>query len=189
MAPALAESTTPLEIQLGLLAPDSTALKETPVRLVLANAPGWQNPESGVRLRTDEKGIARWSTRGLIDRRHRKLPSNFFTQLAAPTQETFHFSVAAQLSYLGKEWLLVTELDCFADGTSAQLDGVRLYGQDSAGAFTVPVNQDARGWHFPGLALPATTPGFQVARLGAVPSGSGWSVEWVLRRLPEPIVR
>ncbi|MBK9442201.1 MAG: hypothetical protein IPN53_13210 [Comamonadaceae bacterium] len=178
-----------LDVQLTLLDTDSSPIAGAPVRLVLANAPGWQDAGSGIKLKTDGHGMARWLTPGPVDRRQRKLTTNFFTQLVSPTQETFHFSVAAQLSYLGREWLLVTDVDYFANGTSAQRDGIRLYGVDAKGAFSVPVRRDGNGWHFPGLAWPVNSPGFHVTKLSATPRGTGWSVDWVLRRLPEPIAQ
>lgn len=188
-APALADVTTTLQVHLKLVTADSAPLVGVPVRLVLANGADWQGALAGERLVSDEKGEIHWSTRGTVEHRQRKLPSNFFSQLVSSAQETVHFSVAAQLPFLGREWLFVTSVDYFASGASVQFDGIRLYGMDGAGAFNVAVTRDAAGWHFPGVAWPVSDPGYQVASLSVAPSGAGWTVALTMRRLPEPVVR
>lgn len=186
---ARAETTTAIDVQLTLLAADGGPLAGSPLRLVLANSPGWQDALAGTRLACDEHGIVRWSTRGPVEHRQHKLPTNFFTQLVSPAQKTDHFAIAAQLPFLGRDWLFVAGVDHFANGTSAQVDGLRVYGADAAGTYSVAVQRDNAGWHFPGVAWPVSDPGYQVANLSAAPTAGGWSLALTLRRLPPVVVR
>jgi hypothetical protein len=114
------------------------------------------------------------------------MPTNFFTQAVSATQETVHLAIAVQLSYLGRPWLVVSEADHFANGTTAQLDGVRVYGLDAEGSFTVQATVRNGSWQLPGIPWPLTTPGHLVARFAMTPAGNGWAAELVIKSLPEP---
>ena len=100
-----------------------------------------------------------------------------------------HAAIAAQLPYLQRPWLFVFECDRFPGNTTAQLDAIRMYGEDAAGEFTVQAPMKDGVWQLPGMKYSLTSPGYKVDRFWLEPAGAGWTVELVVRRLPEPVVR
>jgi hypothetical protein len=188
-SPAVPQPSVPIEVRFTLLDADGKPVAGVPVRLVLATGSGWQRADAGSQVTTNESGEIRWSTRGLPEARRRKMPTNFFTQSTSAPQETMHLAIGAQLSYLGRPWLVVSEGDHFANGTTAQLDGVRVYGLSADGMFSAQASVRNGVWQLPGVPSPLTTPGHQVARFAMTHAGGGWVVELTIKRLPEPVIR
>ena len=189
MRAAQADASVPIDVHLTLLNADGSPAARLPARLVWANAPDAQAAHAGLALVADDAGRITWSTHGTPERRKRKLPTNFWSQLGASARTTVHFPLAVQLPYLGRDWRFVIAVDYFDTGESVQFDGIGLFGPDTTGAFTIAVRHDDAGWHFPGLPVALATPGVRVVSLRAEPTASGWTVLLTLQRSPEPKVR
>lgn len=187
-APA-GEPLTSIEVRFKLVDAAGQPVRETPVRLTLAWGNGWQAPSSGTQVLTNAAGQATLLAWATPEPRSRKVPSNFFTQTASAPQPTVHFSIGAELTFLGRPWLVVASADRFPDGTSAQLEGMKIYGRDETGTFSLPARQLAAGWQLPGIHGMLTTPGFQVGRFTITPDAGGWIVDLWVQREGEPIAR
>jgi hypothetical protein len=189
MTSSATQPTVPIVVRLTLQDQEGKPIGAAPIRLVTTDMPDWQQPGAGAQLITDALGEARWSFPGRPAIRQRKLPTNFFTQITSRAQETTHFAIGAQLPYVGRTWLVVTAADRFPDGTVAQLDGLRVYGLDANGAYTVPATFKDGAWRLPGIAWPLTTPGAEVSRFTIAPLNGGWEIAVTIRRMAEPVVR
>lgn len=187
---AVADPSPSLQVRFQLLDANGSPLAGAPIRLTLAVGQGWQRPEAGFRTVTDNLGEVHWSTAAAPERRRRKWPTNFITQTFSAAQYTSHIAIGTELAYVARPWLVVCAADRFANGASAQLDGLRLYGRDKAGNFSVQATRQADGtWRMPGVPGAFTTPGFNVERFSLEPNADGWSVELAIQRLSEPVRR
>lgn len=178
-----------VEVRFRLQLEDGTPVAGAPVRLVMGEGPGWQAAEAGARLQTDARGEARLPVSVPLGQRRRKLPTNFFTQLASARQDTLHITVAAELPYMGRPWLYAATVDRFPNGTSVQLEGTRVFGPDPQGRFTQPGRLVEGDWVLPGVDGRLTVPGHVVRHLVLEPVPTGWRLEVVLYRQPEPVRR
>ncbi|MGH7712612.1 MAG: hypothetical protein ACREOG_15075 [Gemmatimonadaceae bacterium] len=172
---------------------DATPLSGCPVRVVVGD--GWQDCDAGKRFVTDANGEHHFITQAFIDKRSRKMPTNFMSSLVSRKQITDHLTVAAELGYLTFRWLYAVDVYRFPDGTSALLDGFSVYSADAAGRFTHRAVPNASGWRMAGLeGLVLTTPGYQPWGVTLEPSAlDPAQLEWTLRiafqRQPEPVRR
>jgi hypothetical protein len=178
-----------IQVRLELIDSGGVPMAGAPVRLVLASGPGWQQPDAGAQAVTGMAGEVHWSVAAAPERRRRKLPTNFFTQMLSAAEDTIHVAVGVELTYLGRPWLVVGAGDRFGNGTTAQLDGLKVYGRDQTGSFSLPATQSEGAWTLPGVPGTLTTPGFLVRRLAISPVERGWAVELTVQRASEPVAR
>ncbi|MEO7999028.1 MAG: hypothetical protein ABI852_16365 [Gemmatimonadaceae bacterium] len=180
-----------VDVQFSLVTPDNTPVARAPVRLVLADASGWQAANAGTQFVTDNNGRHQINGSGSYVMKQRKMPTNFWSSLTTRAESVQHFTFAAELPYVGKRWLYVVEVDHFKSGASVQMDVMRIFGADAAGNFTVPVKFTDGEYSFPGLPGKMRVPGHDVAGISVEPdaTGSRWKVKLSFRRFPEPIVR
>lgn len=184
-----AQAAQTIEVRFKVIDSGGQAIVGAPIRLVLAQGQAWHLPEAGVRAVTGSGGEVTWTVNALPERRRRKLPTNFVTQALAATEETVHLAVGVELTYLARPWLVVGAGDRFDNGTTAQLDGLKIYGRDQSGNFSLPAVQREGAWYLPGLAGALTTPGFLVRRLAIAPVERGWAMDFTLQRASEPVTR
>lgn len=192
-APATAPA--PLAVHLAIIDAENRPLPSVPVRLVFGDAPGWQSAAAGHRCTTDAHGEHRATLPAPIERRSRKMPTNFVSSLFSRAQPTDFLQVAAELDYAGARRLYVIALHHFPDGTVLQ-EGLSVYTADAAGDFTRQAEFDGREWKMADLGgLVLTTPGHAVAEATLRPApeeASGharWTLKLTLRRAAEPVRR
>lgn len=180
-----------VDVQFSLVTKDNTPVAAAPVRLVLAEVPGWQVANAGMQFVTDDKGQYQFSGTGSFKEQRRKLPTNFWTSLTSRAEVVQHFTLAAELPYLGKRWLYVADLDYFKNGSSVRMDAMRMFGVDAAGNFTVPVKFADAEYSLPGFPGKLRVPGHEVESFSVQPDATGnrWKVVLSFRRYPEPVVR
>lgn len=188
-AAVAAQESSTIEVRVKVIDSAGEAIAGAPIRLVLAQGQGWQLPEAGMRTRTGSAGEVTWTVNALPERGRRKLPTNFSTQTLSPAEDTIHLAVGVELTYLARPWLVVGAGDRFNNGTTAQLDGLKIYGRDQVGNFSLPAVQKQGAWYLPGAPGALTTPGFTVQHLAIAPAGRGWTMEFTLQRANEPVVR
>ena len=170
-----------------------------PVRLVLGDAPGWQNPQAGSRFVTGSSGEAKFSTTGLVDKRWVMIPYGM-TGLSFP-RRVDHIRIAAELenlipkpdsSYERYQWLHVMDIDCYTSSDCATSGITSVYTRDAQGRFT------RRGEYLKGdLKMPElggmllNGPGYKTSGLflQANADRSRWKVELTLQKSPPPVRR
>lgn len=184
-----------LDVLVTVLEPDKSPAVGVPLRVVLGAALTWQAADEGERLVTGDDGSARFQTRVTLDDRRHKMPTNFFTSLVASRERTRHVQVAVELEYASRAWLTAIDLDHFENGTSAQLDPMRVFGRAANGRFTddIPLRDGHRQARLPkGVVMPV--PGFDVSSATLEPDatmsgGTHWRLALTLTRWPAPVQR
>lgn len=188
-ATVAAQESKAVEVRFQVVDSAGQAIAGAPIRLVLALGQGWQVPEAGLRAVTGSAGDVNWTVNAAPERKRRKLPTNFSTQTLSPVEDTIHLAVGVELTYLGRSWLVVAAGDRFDNGTTAQLDGLKIYGRDQTGNFSILAVQKAGAWYLPGVSGALTTPGFSVHRLAIAPAVRGWTMDLTVQRASEPVAR
>jgi hypothetical protein len=176
-----------------LEAPDRP-LPGVPVRLVLGQGPNWQDPNAGNRFVTDDKGEARYSAPGIVDRRW-----SVTTGLSLP-QRSDHIMLAAELEqliptsggqYRHLQWLYTLDIDCYTTSDCASSDISAVYARDAKGRFTVKgVPPDLKMPELGGMIL--TGPGYKATDFflrAADAERKRWTVKLTLQRTPSPVWR
>ena len=123
------------------------------------------------------------------------MPGNFFTTLLASRERTRHVQIAIEMEYAGRPWLSVLDVDRFANGTTARLDSMRVYGRATDGRFTddVPLN-DGTWRKRLNTGQVMTLPGFDVNSVSLDPDPDAlddvvWRLQLSLTRWPDPVLR
>ncbi|MBL0170338.1 MAG: hypothetical protein IPP90_06320 [Gemmatimonadaceae bacterium] len=163
--------------------------------MVLGSALTWQAADEGQRLTTDEHGLCHLHLSVALDERRHKMPTNFFSSLVASRERTRHLQVAVEMDYAGRPWLTAIDVDHFENGTSTQLDPMRVFGRAANGRFTddIPLREGTRHARLPkGVVMPV--PGFDLSGLTldpdpSVPGSTQWTLRMILTRWPAPVVR
>ena len=184
-----------LDVHVSVFEHDRTPAAGVPVRVVIGAALSWQSADAGVRLVSGDDGSCHWQTSVLLDDHRHKLPTNFFTNLMASRERTRHVQVAIELEYAGRPWLTAIDIDRFENGTSAQLEPMRVYGRAANGRFTddIPLREGARNARLPkGVVTPV--PGFDLSSVAMdpdlnVPGQTHWLLRLALTRWQEPATR
>lgn len=179
----------PILVKVLVQDPESRPMPGTPVRVVLAQGEGWQRAEAGHAGITDGGGWIAWRTRGAPVQRSRKMPTNFTTQALAAPQPTTHFAVGVEQPWFGKPRLVVSGADRFPDGTTAQLEPLRVLNAGPDGAFTLESAFAAGEWKYPDLETPMNTAPQRWTAYRIEPDGEGWTITIAVRRLAEPVRR
>jgi hypothetical protein len=164
------------------------------VRVVIGATPGGHHANAGQRVVTDARGAAQFTAIAVLDARERKQRTNFFTELVSRRQHTDHLTVAAEASYVGRTRRYVADLDYFSNGTNgtiAQLDPARVFGQIASGSFAAFAAQREVVWTLPGVAVALTSPGHDVSRFVLEPDTAheSWALRVAWHRQPEPVPR
>jgi hypothetical protein len=186
-----AQATVNLDVRVTLVDAVDEPIANAPARLVVGTGANWQLPTAGTRFVTDAQGAYHASLSASLETRERKLPSNFFTQLTSGKLSTRHLTLAVELPFLKHQWLYVSDVDYFPDGTTVQ-NALQIFGADARGSFTVPGVQHADTWTLPGFPGLAVPPGYAITRFVIAPtdqSKAHWTVAITIRREREPIVR
>ncbi len=184
-----------LNVHFKLTELDYKPIAHAAVRVTFGSDPRWQSPDSGERFLTDANGEHRFAARVTIDKRARKLPTNFLDSLFSRFQLTDHLMVATELEYATYRWLYTVDLYRFPGGDPVMLEDTAVYTPDAAGAFTRKATVDAGGWQMADLnGLVLTTPGhepwdYSLQPDDGDPARQRWTLELAFKQSPPPIRR
>jgi hypothetical protein len=92
-----AATAVPVDVDFKLTDEDYHSLAGVPVRLVFGT-PDWQAPDAGIRIVTDENGMARFTARAAVARRWGSTNIGF-TGFSMPHRGD-HLAVAAELAFV-----------------------------------------------------------------------------------------
>ena len=188
-AVSAAVQTVPVDVSFKLTDLDYKPLANVPVRIVFSSDPGWQSANAGRRIVTDAKGEAHFTANVAIDKRLRKLPTNFVDSLFSTPKQTDHLLVAAEMEYMSYRWLYVVEVARFQGGDT-MLDNFAVYMRDARGNFTREIPSSANGFLPPelnGLAL--SGPGYQVCDYLLDRDHNRWKLRLAFKKSPPPVRR
>lgn len=184
-----------LEVHVTLIGPAAEPLVGATARVVFGADRAWPDPAAGTRLVTDAAGVARFTTSVSLERRWRKLPTNFFTSLASLPRRTEFLRVGAELPFLGARWLYAADLYRFAGGNPIVLGDTSVFTPDPAGYFTRKAERDGHHWTMPGLdGMTLSHPGWEISDwtfhpVDDDPATGRWALTLAYRRAPEPVRR
>ena len=180
-----------IQVKIKLTDLDYKPLVNEPVRLVFPCNKGWQDAKAGYPLVTDTNGEGQVTAQVVIDRRWRKMPTNFIGSLIGPPMLTDHLAVGAEMEYTEFHRLYVTGGVLFPDGTTMQ-DPFSVYTPDAQGNFTDQPEMINGDWKFKELkGLMVTGPGYQPygVMLSHDDKGGNWTLELAFRKSPPPVMR
>lgn len=188
-ASTAAAQTVPLDVSFKLTDLDYKPLSNVPVRIVFASDSGWQGASAGRRIVTDAKGEAHFTANVAIDRKLRKLPTNFVDSLFSTPKSVDHLLVGAEMEYMNFHWLYVVEVVRFQGGDT-MLDRFAVYTRDTRGSFTRQIDESPDGFKPPELGgLVLTSPGYQVFDYLLERDQNRWKLRLAFRKSPPPIRR
>ena len=161
-----------LDVHFQLTDPDYKPLRNVAARVVFGSEAAWQSANAGTRVTTDAKGESRFERKVTLDRRAKKMPTNFVDSLLRGKQPVEHLAAGVELEYAGERFLYVIDIDRFPDDT-VLLDGTSLFARDAQGNYTRKVadNHGWEAWHF--LLVPETA--------------DRWRLDLALLRRPDPV--
>jgi hypothetical protein len=180
-----------VEVNFQLTDFDYKPIANTPIRLVFASDKDWQSATAGQRFVTDAKGEAKLTANVVLDKKLKKLPTNFVSSLLSAPQQTDHIVVGVELEYMEFRWLYTVEIFHFPSGTD-MLGEVAIYSRDEQGRFTRKAERKGSDWIIADLrGLVATTPGYEPWNfaLEADPSGKRWQLKLAFKKFPSPVRR
>lgn len=195
MVNSAGKRTAMLYVQVTVRQPDRSLAVGIPLRVIVGTPPGWQLADAGTRCVTGDDGSCNLESPLVLEDRRRKLPSNFLSTLLASRERTRHLQVGLELEYAGRPWLTVIDADRFGNGTTAQLDPMRVYGRATDGRFTDDVPRNDGAWR---KRLPSgqvmSLPGFDVTSVQLdpdpdVPNDALWRLLVGLTRWADPVLR
>lgn len=172
-----------LDVQITVLRPDKSPASDIPIRMVLGTAGDWQSANAGADLVTGGDGAVHVTAPVVLESKRRQVPTNFFARMMASRETTRQVQVGVALEYAGRQWLSVISVDRRANGTSARIDPMRVFGRASDGRLTDDVPLHNGTWH---KRLPsgkiASLPGFTVTSATLDPdSAAADNASWKLR--------
>lgn len=182
-----------LDVSFKLTDIDYKPLPGVPVRLVFACDKDWQSPKSGYRFQTDDKGEAHLTANVTLDKRLRRIPTNFVDSLLSTPKPMDHLSMGAELSYMDFPALYMVDVLLLPDRSTAMQDSFFLYTADQSGNFSHKVWP--REYHSvrPDLKnVVLRGPGFEPwdYMLQPVPddaTGRKWALKLAFKKTPPPI--
>ncbi len=184
-----------LDVHLALIGPASEPLAGIAARVVFGADRALPDPTAGTRLVTDAAGGARFTTSLHLERRWRKLPTNFVTSLASLPRRTEFLRVGAELPFLGSRWLYTADLYRFAGGNPIALGDTSVFTPDAAGHFTRQAERDGHQWTMPGVdGMALSHPGWEITDwslhpMDDDPAAGRWTLSLGYRRAAEPARR
>ena len=178
-----------IDVHFKLTDAEYAPLAGVPVRVALGS--GWRDPDAGKRFVTDSSGESVFAAATDVDRRWRRLPTNFVDSLFSVPKRTEHLAVATQLEFMDRPCLYVLDIHRFPHGGDVLLDRFSCYTADPGGRFTRQVRQDRNGdWHMRELGgLLLTSVGHKPSNYLLEPAPGGWSLQLAFMRFPPPIRR
>jgi hypothetical protein len=184
-----------LSVQFKLTDLDYHPIAGAPARIVFGSDPDWQGAASGSRCTTSAAGECAFTASAVIDKREKKLPTNYIDSLFSRPRTTDHLTVAAELGYMTFQWLYVIDLYRFPQGGDVIVEPMSVYTRDEHSRFTRKAAQVNGGWmmaDLKGMAL--TTPGHDVydSMLEPLPQDSTrqrWALRLSFKRYAPPMVR
>src|SRR5262245_20918338 len=190
VATASAQPVT-LDIEFKLTDLDYKPIPNAPVRLVFTSDKDWQSATGGQRFTTDAKGEAKLTANVVLDKRMKKMPTNFWTSLVSTPQQTDHLVVGAEMEYMEFRWLYTVEVFHFRDGTDL-LGEVAIYSRDERGDFTRKAERKGTDWVISDLrGMVLTTAGYDPWNFALSPDAAGkrWQLKLGFKRFPPPVRR
>ena len=188
-----AVAAAPIDVHFTLTDLDYKPISRANVRLLFGPEPEKQPPTAGRSFVTDAAGTFDFATRAIVDKRMKKLPTNFADSLLSTPKETDHLTIAAEFEYTGFQWLYVVEVFRFPNGGDVLLDGFSVFNHDRQGRFTNKATFDGRDWKMPDLnGLMLTTAGYDVWDHALQPKdgvSGAWTLKLAFKKYPEPIRR
>jgi hypothetical protein len=180
-----------VEVNFQLTDLDYKPIPNTPIRLVFASDKDWQSATAGQRFVTDAKGEAKLTANVVLDKKLKKLPTNFVSSLLGAPQQTDHIVVGVELEYMEFRRLYTVEIFHFRAGTD-MLGEVAIYSRDEQGRFTRKAERKGSDWIIADLrGVVATTPGYEPWNfaLEADPSEKRWQLRLAFKKFPPPVRR
>jgi hypothetical protein len=160
----MARAQTPVEVHFQLISMGShsdTGIPGEKVRLILGDAPGWQNATAGHAFVTDEKGEAVFTMDAKIDKIF-KWQNVGFTPIRVPVRAE-HLQIGVELphrfplengGFADFRWVLTMDVDRLLSRSSTGTVGfMGIYTPDEHGNFTKPLRRDGTqdAWFVPAL--------------------------------------
>ncbi len=130
----------------------------------------------------------------IVERRSRKMPTNFADSLFSRPRPTDFFQVGTEFEYAGQRWLHVIEIHRFPDGTTLYEHPV-IFAPDKRGNFARAVERMGRDWKLiDAKGRTVTGPVISVVSAMLEPNSDElarkrWTLSLRLRRASEPIDR
>jgi len=171
---------------------DYHPLAGVPVRLLFCCDKDWQDPNAGYRFVTDANGEGHVTAPVTLDRRWRRIDSNYIGTLIGLPMLTYHLGAGAELEFEGFHRIYIVQTLLFPEGTCLQ-DRFDVYTPDVQGRFTVsPERTFEGGWKFKELGgLIVSGPGYQPwdYTLGHDGRNENWTLKLALKKSPPPMRR
>jgi hypothetical protein len=196
-----ATAAVPLDVDFKLTDEDYHPIAGVPVRLIFGT-PDWQAADAGIRIVTDENGMARFTTQAVVSRRWGSTNIGF-TPFSMPFRGD-HLAVAAELAYAlptrdGGEatyrWLYTARIDRLPDGDCRTDDLDKVYAAGPDGRFTQLVGENAAGPNFSGLVdgWKVASAGYRMwdymlLRVEGSGDGGTWHLKLAFLRRPKPVL-
>jgi len=177
-----------LDVEFKLTELDYRPIPNALVRLIFTSDGDWQNAAAGRRFTTDAKGEAKLTANAVLDKRLKKMPTNFWSSLVSTRQETDHLVVGAELEYMEFRWLYTVEVFRFREGTD-MLGELAIYSRDERGNFTRKAERKGTDWVISDLrGMVLTTAGYDPWNfsLSPEPDGKRWQLKLAFKKFPPP---
>jgi hypothetical protein len=181
----------PLAVTFKLTDPDYQPLAGVPIRLLFCCDKNWQDPDSGYRFVTDANGEGHVTAQVVLDRRWRKMDSNYIGSLIGLPMLTDHIAAGAEMEYMGYHWVFVVNSVLFPEGTCMQ-EYFSVYTRDDQGRFTRKAVETNNGWIIKDLnGQMIGSPGFDVwdYSLDHDESGRNWTLKLAFKKFPPAVQR
>ena len=184
-----------LDVRFKLTDLEYKPLPGVPIRLVFGSDANWQSASAGQKFTTDEMGQVNFTTTVDLDKRWRKISTNYLDSLLGAAKQVDHLQVAAELEYANFQRLYVVDIAHFSGG-DCLLDGYHVYSRDDAGGFTQLAQQTNDGWKMPEYkGLIVGGPGFAVANFLLVrpdpeaKNPANWTLDIAFKKYPPPVMQ
>src|SRR5262245_43011848 len=82
-----------LDVEFKLTDLEYKPIPNVPIRLVFTSDKDWQSATAGQRFNTDARGEAKLAANVVLDKRMKKMPTNFWSSLVSTPQQTDHVIV------------------------------------------------------------------------------------------------
>jgi hypothetical protein len=186
---AAGAETTTLDVHFKLTDIDYKPLPNVPVRLIFGCDNDWQSKDAGRKFATDEKGEAHFTADVVLDKRWRKIPTNFVDSLMSVPHPREHLLAGAALDYMGFNAIYAVDIVCLPGGTTMQ-DNFTLYAADASGNFTREVDPRNYASLRPDLGrVVLRGPGYEPWDYSLLPTEDSkhWTLKLAFKKSPPPI--
>ena len=180
-----------LDVEFKLTDLEYKPIPNAPGRLVFISDKDWQGATAGQRFTTDAKGEAKLTANVVLDKRLKKMPTNFWSSLLSTPQQTDHLVVGAEMEYMEFRWLYTVEVFHFPDGTDL-LGEMAIYSRDERGNFTRKAERKGTDWVISDLrGVLLNTAGYDPWNFSLTPDTTGkrWQLKLAFKKFPAPVRR